>query len=968
MHPESIALKWAVVLALAMPGAAVQAGEAPAMPMLRVETSMHTAMIRKAAVDQGRQRMVTAGDDKTVRVWRLPDLRLLATYRVPIGPANEGQLFALALSPDGKTIAAAGWTGWDWDEQGSVYLLDADSGELVRRLAGFPNTISAMAFSHDGRHLAVGLQGRRGLLVVRLADFQVVMRDAEYGDKVLEVEFSRGGRLAVTALDGLIRVYDEQFKLYGRKRLAVGAKPIAIRFAPDGRRLAVGFYDVPRIALVAAHDMSLEYAAASVPGYANLAAITWSADGSRLCAAGDHRAAGANAIQCWANAGRGRRAAIPVARHRLVDLHAAGGSEIAFVAEDPALGIVSADGRRKLVRGPDLIDFGGAHGLLRASADGSLIEFPAQRDGKAKLHFSVTEQDRAPETRQVEALRPALTQVAGLRVDNWNGRYDTKINGKPVRLEPYEVSRTYAIAPDGQTALLGTEWALRLLDRDADEKWMVALSAVARAVNVTADGRVAVAALADGTIRWYRMRDGAEIMALFVLPSTRDWICWIPSGYYMSSARGDNYIGWHVNRGKEESPDFYLAVQFERLLYRPDRVIAFFRGRGEPPVADADSARGFDISRLDELSPPRIRLETVAVDETAAPARARVRITTGRSRLPLEDCAVFVNGIPVTPARERVLSGKDAGGFERQIELELPGKDNHIRVEVFNGRSIGVAERFVAVDRARGDGAPGDLYLLAIGVNSFVKLPGKFRLSYAARDAEEMAEAFRRLGAGSYRRVSTKVVTEGRGARPTRRAIVDALAFIKDAGARDTVVLFLASHGASDAAGNYFFVPADAEWPDVERVMRAQRPLGDSLIEWTVFFDAMRVSAGRRLLIVDTCHARDISGNVDAHALAKRSASSQFSLMVAAKGGENSQEYPAAAHGLFTHALLRGMGGAGDADRNGIVALRELFDYVASAVEILHDRALGPQTPQLLAPPQLRDMPLLRSDRAAAAS
>ena len=53
--------------------------------------------------------------------------------------------------PDGRTIAAGGWTGWDWDRQGAVYLFDAESGEMTRRLGGFPDVIGALAFSRDGR-------------------------------------------------------------------------------------------------------------------------------------------------------------------------------------------------------------------------------------------------------------------------------------------------------------------------------------------------------------------------------------------------------------------------------------------------------------------------------------------------------------------------------------------------------------------------------------------------------------------------------------------------------------------------------------------------------------------------------------------------------------------------------------------------------------------------------------------------
>ena len=80
-------------------------------PILRVETGMHTTLIRRVVADPPHNRLITASDDKTVRVWQMPEGRLLATLRPPIDAGHEGQLFALAVSPDGRTVATAGWTG-----------------------------------------------------------------------------------------------------------------------------------------------------------------------------------------------------------------------------------------------------------------------------------------------------------------------------------------------------------------------------------------------------------------------------------------------------------------------------------------------------------------------------------------------------------------------------------------------------------------------------------------------------------------------------------------------------------------------------------------------------------------------------------------------------------------------------------------------------------------------------------------
>src|ERR1700722_14268333 len=77
--------------------------------VLRIETGMHTAAIRRIGVDAACTRLATASYDKTIRVWSLPDGRLERTARLPIGAGNGGKVNASALSPDGRWLAAGGY-------------------------------------------------------------------------------------------------------------------------------------------------------------------------------------------------------------------------------------------------------------------------------------------------------------------------------------------------------------------------------------------------------------------------------------------------------------------------------------------------------------------------------------------------------------------------------------------------------------------------------------------------------------------------------------------------------------------------------------------------------------------------------------------------------------------------------------------------------------------------------------------
>jgi hypothetical protein len=89
---------------------ATPSGEPLTAPILRLDTGMHTARIGQIGVDAAQGYLVTGSYDKTVRVWELASGRLLRTLRPPIGAGNEGNIYAVALSPDGSTVAAAGWT------------------------------------------------------------------------------------------------------------------------------------------------------------------------------------------------------------------------------------------------------------------------------------------------------------------------------------------------------------------------------------------------------------------------------------------------------------------------------------------------------------------------------------------------------------------------------------------------------------------------------------------------------------------------------------------------------------------------------------------------------------------------------------------------------------------------------------------------------------------------------------------
>lgn len=192
-----------------------------------------------------------------------------------------------------------------------------------------------------------------------------------------------------------------------------------------------------------------------------------------------------------------------------------------------------------------------------------------------------------PSANRPEGLRQPETST--LDVKGWKDTTTPTFHGKRLPLDDLEMSRALAIAPGGKQFVLGSDWWLYGfavmsffgLYKTFKTKWRRPVPTNCWGVNWSADGRVIVAAYGDGTIRWHRPSDGAEVLALFVLVEdgkAKDWVCWTPKGYFMASPGGETLIGWHVNRGADQAADFYPAQTFAETFRRPDIVKAALDG------------------------------------------------------------------------------------------------------------------------------------------------------------------------------------------------------------------------------------------------------------------------------------------------------------------------------------------------------------------------------------------------------
>lgn len=924
-------------------------------PILRLNTEMHTARIKRISTDAQGKYLVTASADKTAKLWSAENGELLKTFRPPIGRGKEGMLYASAISPNAEIVAVAGWSNND-----DIYIFNSSSGALIQRLTGLGNVIFDLEFSPNGTYLAAALGGVEGVVIYKTNPSQGFTSNepltkyktlSGYGKDSYNTAFSPNGQFATVCYDGKIRLYDKYFNLT-QETTGAGNQPFSIAFSPDGNRIAVGYSDVPEVDVFSAKNLKRLYQPPldGMNKNGGLNNVCFSPDGKTLYGGGGYSkyidGKWWRVIRKWTNAGQGSYTDYPACDNTVMDVKTNGRSSLLFGGGQPDFGKMDTYGRKLFYKTGEVHSFRAndrSHFKLNHSAD-QIAFTPLYKNA---MLFSVAERTLTGfET--LSELESYTDHIAATTVTNWKNTYFPKINNTKVNfLEQYEMCRSTDISSDGNRIILGASYYIYCSTPSGSKLYEAPIQGTAWAVNISGNGKLVAAAQDGGVINWYRMSDGELLLTLYAHPDNKRWVLYTPSGYYDASPGAEALFGWHLNSGADKEAYFFPASKFRNKYYRPDVIDNILITLDESEairIADLAGNRKQNTTKIVDMLPPVVSIMTPSHNQEVTSQSITIEYTAKSPKgEPITNVKFMIDGRPLETQRGFKPIGTSNSSTKT---ITIPKKDVLLQVLAENqhGWSVPAQVRLKWKGQTPADLLKPTLYVLAIGVSDYQN--NEYDLNYAAKDAKDFAAAMQQQKGGLYKDVVIKTVTD---AGATKNDILDGLDWIqRETTARDMAMIFIAGHGINDNVGTFYYMPYEANIDNLRR----------TCLMFTELKYTTSAIAGKVVMFVDACHSGDVMGGrraaPDVNALVNELSDVESGAVVftSSTGKQFSLEDPKWQNGAFTEALIEGLNGGADLFGNGSITIKALDAFVADKVKVLTG---GKQSPTVVIPQSMPD-------------
>jgi hypothetical protein len=204
---------------------------------------------------------------------------------------------------------------------------------------------------------------------------------------------------------------------------------------------------------------------------------------------------------------------------------------------------------------------------LLVSEHGDVVEFAFGPGENRRFRISLYDATVGPPRFEAAPLRPPILTSPRIKPRDLNDFTRATVNGNRIKFDRWEETAGSAIAPNDSALVIGSRFALRKIGPDGRTIWKIDPGSEVWAVNVSGDNRFAIAALGDGTIRWYGMKDGGLALSLFVHADGKRWAAWTPAGqFYAPQGSEDLVVGYLPGTQAPVPPEVLRDGHYRRDL------------------------------------------------------------------------------------------------------------------------------------------------------------------------------------------------------------------------------------------------------------------------------------------------------------------------------------------------------------------------------------------------------------------
>ena len=930
--------------------------------LLKLNTNGHTSVIRAMDTSSDGKYIVSAGDDKTIRVWDRYSGNELRKMGGHVGSGSEGQVYALALSPDDKYLAVAGWLSLNGNGYGDIRIYDFHTGKLIKVLQSHTSVIYDLDFSEDGRYLlsvsvdksakiwdmdrlylkatlsghhdtvgggAIFKDGNEAYKIITLGDDKKAilsrfnprsgrvekLKTFSY-KSIVETVAVNEEHIAITSDTGELLIFDHDLQKIQEVKTTYA--PIGLDYSPNGRYLLAGSSSDSASEVVAVYDSYENYKLKKTlrKHTSSVFTVAFLTNDLAVSAGGDHKE-----IFVW-------------------DIHSGSvDKEIKGVGDV----IWSVGIKGDSVAWGHKFDTKTDYHKMQSSFSHS-FNLKTMQVSRDTYGFNRAQTSQGPYRLQHARGGKYGSSDAVLNIYKNGSKTGsiTKTSSTGYSHRCYGMYKDYIISGGGNGALMVYDiYGKRIADLIGHNGSIWSISV---------DGDRLVSGSDDQTIRVWNLKELGQksvirpMLNIFVA-TNEEYIVWSKSGFYDASVGGDRYVGYHINQGRYKESRFVGSDRFYATNYRPD-LIANILALGSEEKAIRSTSRIKKVKTVDvaQSLPPEVILLS---DDTIKTSQESVTIEFMilNAGIKIEEVIVTLNG---RKTKTRGLRKKKISKGEiRTVTVTLEEGQNIVEIMAKNEYALSDPIT-VKIERkvTKKNLYKPDLYLLSIGVSEYKNK--SYNLGVADKDAQAISRLFKKQKGKVYNHVEVKTLTNSNA---TKDNILDALDWLNtQATQRDVAVIFIAGHGVNDDYGKYYFLNYES---NLERLRR-------TALKWIEFEDTLNNLPSKVILLADTCHSGNITGvRRDMTSAIKSIVNSGTGqvIMTATTGNGYSYEQKSWGHGAFTKALIEGLEDhQADYDEDRSVSIKELDLYVTKRVKIL---TKGKQKPTTIIPSSIPDFAIV---------